>query len=104
MSGVLFVSSQTTTKSVIPLFALTSRRKGSTIFKKLDLVITSLNSKSCALAALSIVASTVKNKRRTLILSNADCTPSPVLSPKRMIPDPGWNTTGLILLGYSKSL
>ena len=55
MSGVLFVSSQTTTKSVIPLFDLTSRRYGSTIFTKLDLVITSLNSKSCALAALSIV-------------------------------------------------
>ena len=99
MSGVLLVSSQITTKSVIPRFALTSRRNGSTILTKLDLVITSLNSKSCALAALSIESSMVRNKRRTLILSKADANASAVLSPKRMIPAPGEAIIGLILLG-----
>ena len=71
-AGVLLVSSQMTTKSEIPLLALTSRRYGSTIFKKFVLVRSSLNSKSCDLAALSIVPSIVRNKRRTLILSKAD--------------------------------
>ena len=43
--------------------------------------------------------SNVRNKRRTLIRSNADATPSPVLSPKRIIPAPGDAMTGLILFG-----
>ena len=85
-SGVLLVSSQMTTKSEIPLLALTSRRYGSTIFKKLVLVRSSLNSNNCDLAALSIVPSIVKNKRRTLILSNADDSFCAVLSPNSTIP------------------
>ena len=36
-------------------------------------------------------------RRRTLIRSNADAFASPVLSPKRTIPAPAENTTGLIL-------
>jgi hypothetical protein len=66
---------------------------------KFALVIVSLNSKSCALAALSIVASSVKNKRRTLILSNAEVYERAVLSPKRIIPAPGEKIIGLILYG-----
>ena len=44
MSGVLFVSSQTTLKSWIPLRACTSLKKGSTRFTNCDLVKASLNS------------------------------------------------------------
>ena len=36
--------------------------------------------------------------------SNADALASAVLSPKRTIPEPAWNTTGLILLEYRTSL
>ena len=58
-SGVLFDSSQMTTKSEIPLLACTSRRYGSTIFTKAVLVRSSLNSNNCDLAALSIGPSSV---------------------------------------------
>ena len=36
--------------------------------------------------------------------SNAEDLASAVLSPKRTIPEPAWNTTGLILLEYRTSL
>ena len=36
--------------------------------------------------------------------SNAEDLASAVLSPKRMIPEPAWNMTGLILLEYRTSL
>ena len=88
-SGVLLVSSQTSKKSVIPRFACTSLRNGSTMFTKLLRVPASLSSKSCACAAFSIACSIVMNNLRTLILSKALSYDKAVLSPKRMIPEPG---------------
>ena len=67
------------------------------MFTKLVLVISSLNSKSWSLAAAEIASSMKINNLRTLIRSNADALPKPVLSPNRIIPAPGENITGLIL-------
>ena len=55
--SVLFVSSQTTEKSTKPLLFLTSLKKGSTVDLNCALVNASLNSKSCALAAVEIAFS-----------------------------------------------
>ena len=74
------------------------------MFTKLVLVISSLNSKRKSLAAAEIASSRKMNRRRTLILSNAEDLPNPVLSPKRIIPAPGEKITGLILLEYRRSL
>ena len=46
----------------------------------------------------------VRNRRRTLILSNAEAYPRAVLSPNRSVPIPGVVIKELILLGYSLSL
>ena len=53
-SPVLFVSSQTTKKSVIPRLPCTSLKNGSTMFLKLALVNSSLNSKSWNLEAVAV--------------------------------------------------
>ena len=67
------------------------------MFLKFALVNSSFNSKSCASAALSRACSTVRNRRRTLILSNADANDNAVLSPKSNVPTPGLVITELIL-------
>ena len=68
----MFVSSQTTEKSINPLLFLTSLKKGSTVDLNCALVNASLNSNSCALAATDIAFSSTMNNVRTLILSNAE--------------------------------
>ena len=82
-----------------PRFASTSLKNGSTMFLKFALVSSSFNSKSCASAALSRACSTVRNKRRTLILSNADANDSAVLSPNRSVPTPGFVIMNLYVVG-----
>ena len=94
-AAVLFDSSQTTLKSVIPLRPFTSLKTGSTILTNSALVNSSLNSKSTFSAALEIALSSTKKSRRTLIRSNAEGLPRPVLSPKRTSPCPGILATGL---------
>jgi len=94
---VLLVVSQTTKKSVTPLRPLTSLKNGSTRFLNCALVNSSLNSNSCAFAAVDIAFSIVLNNLRTLIRSNADGFESNVLSPKRSVPSPGNETIGLTL-------
>ena len=94
---MLFVSSQTTEKSIRPLLFFTSLRKGSTADLKLALVNASLYSKSCALAAVEIAFSKTMNNLLTLILSNALGELNPVLSPNNTVPCPGKVTIGLIL-------
>ena len=101
ISPVLFVSSQTTEKSVIPRLPWISLRKGSTRFLNCALVNSSLNSKSWNLAAVAIAFSRTKNNRLTLILSNALGLLSAVLSPKSVTPWPGKLTTGLIPVSYT---
>jgi hypothetical protein len=71
------------------------------MFLKLALVNSSLNSKSWNLEAVEIAFSSTINNLLTLILSNADGADNPVLSPKRTVPCPGKNATGLTLLGYN---
>ena len=88
-SPVLFVSSQTTKKSVIPRLPCTSLKKGSTMFLKFALVNSSLNSNNWNLEAVDIAFSKVMNNLLTLILSNAEGAVNPVLSPKRTVPCPG---------------
>ena len=103
-SPVLFVSSQTTKKSVIPLRPCTSLRNGSTIFLNCALVNSSLNSKSWNLEAVDIAFSKVMNSLLTFILSNALGADNPVLSPNKTVPCPGNVTTGFILALYKSSL
>ena len=67
------------------------------MFTKFDLVISSLNSNNWSFAAAAIAFSIKMNKRRTLILSNADLFANPVLSPNKIIPDPDEKITGFIL-------
>ena len=102
-SAVLFVPSQMTRKSVTPRRPCTSLRKGSTKLTNCALVNSSLNSKSDCLAAIEIVFSSTMNKRRTLILSNADACASNVLSPNSTVPCPGNVTTGLTPAAYRTS-
>ena len=85
---VLFVSSQITLKSVTPLRPFTSLRNGPTKFLNCALVNSSLNSKSCPLAAVEIAFSNTMNKRLTLILSNAEGLGDKVLSPNKIVPSP----------------
>src|SRR6056300_1281711 len=103
-SPVLLVSSHTTKKSVIPRLPCTSLRKGSTMFLKLALVNSSLNSKSWNLEAVDIAFSKVINNLLTFILSNALGVDKPVLSPNKIVPCPGKVTTGFILALYNSSL
>ena len=103
-SPVLFVSSQTTKKSVIPRLPCTSLKKGSTMFLKLALVNSSLNSKSWNLEAVAIAFSKVMNSLLTLILSNAEGADKPVLSPNNTVPCPGNVATGFTLALYNSSL
>ena len=85
---VLFVSSHTTLKSVIPRRPCISLKNGSTTLTNSALVNSSLNSNITFFAALDIALSTTKNNRRTLILSNALGRPKNVLSPNRSTPWP----------------
>ena len=101
---VLLVSSHTTKKSVIPRLPCTSLMKGSTMFLKLALVNSSLNSKSWNLEAVAIAFSKVMNNLLTLILSKALGLARPVLSPNNTVPWPGKVATGLILFGYNSSI
>ena len=93
--AVLFVSSQTTRKSKIPLRPCTSRKKGSTRATNCALVNASLNSNNWNLAAVAIAFSRTINNLRTLILLNALGESSIVLSPNNTIPEPGVEITGL---------
>ena len=102
--SVLFVSSHNTEKSMRPLLFLTSLRKGSTAALNCALVNASLNSKSCALAAVAIAFSRTMNNLLTLILSNAEGVDNAVLSPKSSVPWPGNVTIGLTLALYKSSL
>ena len=101
--GVLFVSSQTTRKSVIPLLPRTFLRNGVTKFTNCARVNSSLNSKSWNLAAVAIDFSRIMNNLRTLILSKADGLLNRVLSPNKTGPMPGNETTGLIPILYKSS-
>src|SRR5210317_295117 len=103
-SPVLFVSSHTTKKSVIPLRPCTSLRKGSTMFLKFALVNSSLNSNNWNLEAVEIAFSKVMNSLLTLILSNAEGADNPVLSPNNTVPCPGNVATGFTLALYNSSL
>ena len=85
-SPVLLVSSQTTKKSVIPRLPCTSLKNGSTMFLKLALVNSSLNSKSWNLEAVDIAFSKVINSLLTFILSKALGLARPVLSPNNTVP------------------
>ena len=58
--SVLFVSSQRTEKSTKPRLFLTSLKKGSTAALNCALVNASLNSKSCALAAVAMGATLIE--------------------------------------------
>ena len=84
--SVLLVSSHNTEKSVRPLLFFTSLRKGSTAALNCALVNASLNSKSCAFAAVAIAFSNTMKSLLTLILSNAEDDDNAVLSPKRIVP------------------
>ena len=103
-SPVLLVASHTTVKSVIPRLPCTSLKKGLTAFLKSFLVNSSLNSKSCAFAAIAIAFSSTINNLRTLILLNADSLDSKVLSPNNWVPFPGNVTTGFTPAWYKVSL
>ena len=93
---VLFVSSHTTLKSVMPRRPLTSRKNGSMRFLNCERVNASLNSKSWNFAAVEIAFSRTINNLRTLILSKALGLVRIVLSPNRTVPSPHNETTGLI--------
>ena len=79
--AVLFVSSQTTLKSVRPRRPFTSLSRGSTLFTNSARVNSSLSSKREALANSPIAFSHDVNNLRTLIRSNADGLFICVLSP-----------------------
>ena len=95
--GVLFVSSQTTRKSVIPCCAEISFRYPLIVARKLERVTSSLISKRTPLPSASTLFSILRKRRRTLIRSNADGEARAVLSPNNTAPDPGKLTIGLIL-------
>ena len=101
--GVLFEASQTTAKSWIPPLPWISRKKGSTIETNCERVNSSLNSNNWNRAAFAIAFSRRMNNLRTLILSNADGFTNCVLSPKRIVPSPGNETTGLTCDWYNLS-
>ena len=103
-SGVLFVASATTLKSVIPRLPLTSLNTGSIMLTNSALVNSSLNSKSTCSAALDIALYNTNNNLLTLILSNADALLSPVLSPNSITPEPGIFAIGFTLFLYKESL
>ena len=89
---VLLVVSQTTEKSESPRLPLTSLKNGSTKFLNCALVNSSLNSNSCALAAVLTAFSNAIKSLRTFILSNAEGLLNKVLSPNSKVPCPGNDT------------
>ena len=103
-AAVLFVESQTTLKSVIPLRPCISLKKGSTMFTNSARVNSSLNSNITFLPAIAIALSIPKNSLLTFILSNAEGLDSLVLSPNNMIPWPGIFAIGFIPALYNTSL